>query len=824
LEAAAILLVVPNIVDSLKTTLENMVAEYVFHTEILFPVTAGQKQSSVKPSTKELTPLLALLKPADIAMSGTSEEPTNMPSLPLLFRIAINSQSRKRSKPDPAVVEVLFTALLSVVPGLDLESEASSAGGDIIASLLQVLIETGTALSSATLSRIITKFAYLTSKDSALVRWSLVETVLEIDFDTFLHPSVAELTAQLFSALSHASPSDQVSRVLRLVVDGFVKARDVTGFVERWTEQLSSGVEGDVWRSDSLARVFAPIVEDSLTTPQVVKTIDSLREKKQWIILDAVLRGLRREETETQLLATGTLAAVVDSARSDDDWRAWRLLVRIGNIKPQLLLPTISNAVQVVKAGKKWKEAMFASEVLIQLSEDTDNQDALKGAEVVVDLAAERLNKAKAWDGKIASLGKSSFGIALAMAITGGHLGILEKVDGSYRKKFVDSLLSAALAAKASSGLAETRQVLQALVKRADLYEYPAVKEALLSALVSGLSPFYTASEDMSSAIKNPPSVTPENMGIYEFIVSCIQQYPLEAMKRTTRERILDTCLLLDISGFSYVRPLMHRIWKVGNAASFMATDCQAIKRLFAVSGAADIFRRILSHSFVNRDQQKNKAYLKELLQMNYKILKGSKKGDLTAGELEMSWVTITEFWKFKDDASITGDLDKMRKKYMQLLTKSMDSMEQIDARALKYWRETWELERDDREAAEALTAQVAGRTAKAWSQGTADVNTAVESVGVVCAVADSVDDVMNATAFTVVAADLLDGERQADILRHYQSAIDRLNISTHREVTRRVVDSCFSEDVGDRIWELFKILINTIKSNYPTVRLFDHS
>ncbi|KAA8906110.1 Urb2/Npa2 family-domain-containing protein [Sphaerosporella brunnea] len=809
LGAAAALLVMPNIMDSLETTLKNMVAEYVFGTEILFPVTAVQKQSSVKPSTKELLPLLAPLKLEDTAMLGTY--------LPLLFHVAIKSQERKRSKADLAVVEALFTALLSVVPGLDLEPEvpnASASGGDIIASLLQVLIETGTALSSATLSRIVTKFAHLVSKDAALVRWSLVQTVLEIDFDTFLHPSVTDLNAQLFSALARAKPSDQVSRVLGLVVDGFVKARDVPGFVERWKEQLNAGDEGDVWRSDALARAFAPIVEDSLTTPQVVKTVDNLRVQKQWIILDAILRGLRREETELRLLATGALAAVIDSARSDgNNWRAWRLLVRIGSISPQLLLPIVEDAVRVVKGGKKWKEAMFASEVLIRLSEDTDDEEALKGAQVVVDTAAESLSKSKAWDGKITIIDKKSFGIALAMAIVGGHLGILEKVEGSHRKKFVDSLLSAALAVEAPSGLADARQVCQALVTRAELYEYPAVKEALLSALILGLAPFYSVSGDMSSAIKNPPRFDPENKDSYEFIVSCIQQYPLEAMRRTSREKILDICLLLDVSGFSYVRPLMYKIWKVGNGASFMATDCRVIKRLFAVPGATNIFRRILNHIFLNRENEKNKAYLKELIEMNHKILKGSKKGEgLSAGDLEMAWVTITEFWKFKNDESIAGDLEKMRKKYLQLLMKSLDSEKQINAKALNYFRETWELERDDREDAKALAAKVVGKTAAAWSTGVVDADSAVESLGVVCAVAESVEDVMNVTAFAVVAAETLKGERQADILRHYQSTIERLDIPTHREVTRRVVDSWFSEDVGDNIWEPFMVLINNIK------------
>lgn len=456
-----------------------MLTEYVFSPEIIFPAVPGQKQSAVKASTKELIPLLAPLKDEDTAMSGTSE-PVNIPYLPLLFRIAIRSQTKKRSKADASVVEVLFTALLSVIPSLDLSSDVpdvSATSGDIIATLLQVLIETGTALSSATLSRIVTKSANLTSTDPDQVRWSLIETVLAIDFDTFLHPSVAALTSELFSALSSAKPSEQVSRVLGLVVDGFVKARDVMGFVERWTAQLKSGTEGDVWRSDALARVFAGIVEDSLTSPQVVKTVNNLREEKQWIILDAVLRGLRREETETQLLTTGALEAVVKVARKDEgEWRAWRLLVRIGDIKPELLLPAIKNAVRLAKADEHWKETVFASEVLMQISEDSGDASALESTQAVLELASNSLSKHQSWDGKISSVDGSNFGLAVAMAVVGGHLEVLEKVEGSCRNKFIDSLLHAALATSPSEDNVNARHICQALVGRSEFYEHPAVK------------------------------------------------------------------------------------------------------------------------------------------------------------------------------------------------------------------------------------------------------------------------------------------------------------------------------------------------------------
>ncbi|KAF8545317.1 Urb2/Npa2 family-domain-containing protein [Trichophaea hybrida] len=815
LRPATTLLVGLNADNALKKVLESMIAEYVFSSEILFPTTSAQKQTIAKPSTRDLIPLLATLKEEDTSMPG-SLEPVNIPYLPLLFRISIDSQSQKHSKADVSVVEILFTALRSVSPLLDLKSEVphvSTLGGDIVASLLQVLIETGTALPSATLSRIITRFANLKSQDPTQVRWSLVGTALTIDFDSFLHPSVANLTSDLFSALSKAAPSDQVSNVLELVVDGFVKTRDINKFIDQWTKRLKSGSAEDVWRGDALAGFFAAKVEGSLTSPQILKIVNSLREEQQWVILDAILRGLRREDTETQLLTTGALEAVVETARKDAaEWRAWRILVRIGNIKPELLVPAVEDAVWLLRADNQWKEAVFASEVLMQVLDETNDEDSLAGVHMVVDLAAETLEKLQSWDGRIITVDNQNFGLAVAMAVTGGYLSVLEKIDGSHRNKFVDSLFQLALATQNSSAsTVNARKICQALVRRPELYEYPAVKDTIFSALILNLSPFSTATKDMSTATSNPPSITPENESRYDFIVTCLLQFPLEALRRTAREKALDTCLLLDIAGCLLVRPLMYKLWKIGNAGSFMSTDCHVIEKWFVRPGVTPTFRRLLSHAFVNRDQEKTRDFLTALLQMTYSTVKCATEGkSLNAGELELSWVVITEFWRFRADEGYT-DLEEMRKQFLEQLTKILDSRE-TEAEILKYWRDVWELERDDRTPAEKLVVRVVGQITKGWSEDKEDADRVVEAFGLACSVAESVDDVTNVTAFAVVAFDRLDRKRDIDILQHYKSMIDRLDISTHRGLTQWVVDACLSSDICNHTWSLAKLLINSIK------------
>jgi hypothetical protein len=481
-----------------------MLAEYIFSTEILFPATSGQKQTAAKPSSKDLIPLLAPLKQEDTDMTGTAEEPVNARFLPSLFRIAIKAFSTKQgASADTAVVEVLFASLLSVVPGLDLETESVSPfGGDIIASLLSVLIETKTKLSSGSLSRIITNFACLSSADRSLVRWSLVETALAIDFDTFLHPSAGKLSAEMFSALLGAPPSESVTRVIRLVVDGFVKARDVMGFVARWKEQLKSGTEEDIWRSDALAGLFAEIVENSLTSAQVAKLVNELKQEKSWVVLDAVLRGLRREETETRLLEEGIFESVAKAARNDDcEWRAWRVLVRLGDVQPEFMLPAVEDALRIVKGDNRWKDAIFAAEILLRVAERTDDEQALKGAQTLLRIAVDSLGTGEAWDGRVGSVNIKNFGVAVTLAIVGGHIGVLEKMEANIRNGFVDALVRASVviegpeaakrlqhmeetstaAADEPSKLVRADDVCKALMGRPEFYEHTALKGISLS-------------------------------------------------------------------------------------------------------------------------------------------------------------------------------------------------------------------------------------------------------------------------------------------------------------------------------------------------------
>ena len=516
LAAAARLLVAPASAE-LQALVGRMVTEHIFAPEIVFPLSADHQQKKEEKekkkgpaaaSTRDLVPLLAPLKLQPSPGDGDEAHVF----LPAILRVAIASLDRRR-RADPAVVGVLLAAVQSVSLSLDLEQrDAARIDGATVMALVQVLRGTGTALPTAQLSHVVRRLANLRSSEPDAVRWPLVAAALAIDFDCFLHPSAADLVADLFAALSRAAaPSTAVCEVLDLLVDGFVQARDLAGFIARWEhalDQAQAGARYDAWRDDAVARSFGSRVESALTPAAIAQTAARLGAAAQWVVLDALLRGVERQATEAQLARAGALQRTAEAARrAGGDWHAWRVLVRIGGIEPPLLVPAVADAVLLLQQAEgRWPAALFAAQaIVLRLAQDDGGGDesALEGMRTLLHLAAESLDSVRhaprRWDGRIATVDSHSFGLAVAAAIVGGQLAVLQKADGRHRNAFVDSLLDAALspatgpaaaAAVAADGAVDARQIFRALVARPALYEHPAIKGIFFSSSSSSSSSF----------------------------------------------------------------------------------------------------------------------------------------------------------------------------------------------------------------------------------------------------------------------------------------------------------------------------------------------
>lgn len=85
--------------------------------------------------------------------------------------------------------------------------------------------------------------------------------------------------------------------------------------------------------------------------------------------------------------------------------------------------------------------------------------------------------------------------------------------------------------------------------------------------------------ESLEDIQKRNISINQDKVNQYEFLVESITSYPLESIKRVTREKILDTLVLLDagleVCGVHEcvrdgVKGLVERLWGLGNASSFL--------------------------------------------------------------------------------------------------------------------------------------------------------------------------------------------------------------------------------------------------------------
>ncbi|RPA95950.1 hypothetical protein L873DRAFT_1812025 [Choiromyces venosus 120613-1] len=206
-------------------------------------------------------------------------------------------------------------------------------------------------------------------------------------------------------------------------------------------------------------------------------------------------------------------------------------------------------------------------------------------------------------------------------------------------------------------------------------------------------------SQSVSEAEKKRRSTSDKAIEQYVFIIDSIAYYPPEAIKRPTREKILDTLFLLTSSStFRNDKPssqldskglqMMNRLWTLGNASSFLATDPTAFVKWATSRYTGAIVRKILRHTFSTKDQERSRQFLASVV----KALE-----EEAAAGVERSpsaTMIIEEFWK-------AGEQDAVRElKYAvmfnmnRLLEPGSDENIGVHITILQAWRRCWILER----------------------------------------------------------------------------------------------------------------------------------
>lgn len=457
------LITTPYSPDWLRAEMDQLIAEFIFSHEAIFP-TSNSGIKAVEPSPKDLKPLVAPL---------TAQKE----SLPHIFKIGIISQTRKRM-PDPDTVEAIFNSIISGALGVDSPSrDTTNSDLEIIMEMLEVLVDTGTTISLEVLSRLVDSISNLSPSDQGPVRWNIVEVALKLDFDIFLGKGNEARASRLTDTLTKNSQDEGiVFKVIELLMDGFAKARDLEGFARIWISELSKKESG-VWENDKVAKLFADRMEMGLLAEQIDRILRTAHQEESWVVIDAVLRGVRREVTEDKI--RGSLLRITESvSKGRPGWRGWRALVRVLQIDKGLLRNVQSKALKVMKKSTasttrdRARETLFASEALM-VSMDIDIH-----AEVI-NVAVEAMkNVREGWNGCVGDIHEGNLGVALATGFTCRWLGVFELVSPDVRTKFVDEFLNMAtrnVAGDASKNITGST-VWRRMLGSGMFYEYSALK------------------------------------------------------------------------------------------------------------------------------------------------------------------------------------------------------------------------------------------------------------------------------------------------------------------------------------------------------------
>ena len=281
------------------------------------------------------------------------------------------------------IAEGIFASFIAVTLGVQLhgtlekEDVFPEIDANIIHSLLVILLQHSLSISDIALRKIVDLAANLPTsrhQDCSNVRWPIIELALKLDFDTFILSQSTSLLERLVFALSASwaiSPAAVLSieqksvrksllRIINFLLEGFIRARDLDGFLTFWRNELEvlnviggeTRLLSSIWTSEGVITMFSDALERGYLSSKIGKVIttytQSISEVDSLVnifLLDCILRGVRRGETEETLRSTGVVRRLVSvlgeglrtAATFNTPWLGWQLLYRVLQIDTSFL-------------------------------------------------------------------------------------------------------------------------------------------------------------------------------------------------------------------------------------------------------------------------------------------------------------------------------------------------------------------------------------------------------------------------------------------------------------------------------------------------------
>jgi len=406
-------------VDALQDSFKTLLVQHVI---LPFRASLDSRSSDIQHTNEYTTAFIGLLTTSirnflfHHTHQGTDRPRGKAPTrtnlaitcLSLLFNIA--SGCRRRNTPglrriEDSWLEALFSQILNCA-SVGLETSSSVQGQKDLVRLtewmLRGVLDYKIKLRTTIIESILDQSSGLFDAEWAKgrVEWSLVSLCLLNDFNVFVNPSSIPSDEQIYSyrtpntylvaLFSHMTQESckmsscmdvtyafKLESILIPLLRAFADARDLTGFMAHWREQLTAVHERvqplekprnalkkypTIWEDDTLLRCVADLCESNLTVGQMQSVLEDARRNLESptpsngglyasiVILDCVYSGCSREDTLSQLVKSAQLAfhsvARIITTKPDliqgYQWRLWRILAVINDRwklidKPQAL-------------------------------------------------------------------------------------------------------------------------------------------------------------------------------------------------------------------------------------------------------------------------------------------------------------------------------------------------------------------------------------------------------------------------------------------------------------------------------------------------------
>ncbi|KAI1659654.1 Urb2/Npa2 family-domain-containing protein [Daldinia decipiens] len=194
----------------------------------------------------------------------------------------------------------VFTILLKAIQSLD-----PLVRNQIIIQLLDTAIQANSVPNTTALRTVCREHALRTDKTD----WKLISKALACDADVFLTDD--SLIEGVFNRISSISSHDLITReiVVKEVIlpleDAFAKARNFSGFIQKWYECLSESAADSlgqsIWVDAEIRQHLARILQSTLTSTQLLRVLERLDSSDApngalLVVLDGISAGITEED------------------------------------------------------------------------------------------------------------------------------------------------------------------------------------------------------------------------------------------------------------------------------------------------------------------------------------------------------------------------------------------------------------------------------------------------------------------------------------------------------------------------------------------------